>query len=333
MTKIRVVGKFIAIALNRCDRYRCLALAVTVLLLLSCSAMDDFERHRAFVESEVIGHPKIRQETIESNGRELAYVQAGNPDRGIVIWLHGTPGSWSDIGSIMISAESTADLLWVSVDRMGWGDSSQFSDEFGQRELHSRYFATLAQQQAYLRPLVQRLREDHPEVPVYVAGHSWGGSLAPALALASPEISGLLIVAGGLSPEAMKVRWYHRLADTWLARRVIGSELQRATEEMLALPAGLSAINEQIARDEAFRALPIIILQGGEDSLVPVDNANYWGERFTGSQRFENLTVVIDEDFGHLWHMQRPAAIAACVEALVSGQAMDCAEWVKNNDD
>ena len=301
--------------------------------LTGCSAMDDFEKHQRFVEQEVIGHPKLSEGRLSHNGRELFYMSAGNPDKAIVIWLHGTPGSWSDIGSIMISPNYSADTLWVSVDRMGWGGSEQTSEALDARQLHRRYFARIDQQVSYLVPLLKHLEYKHAGVPIYIAGHSWGGSLAPALALASPNVSGVLIVAGGLSPEVMKVRWYHRLANTWLARLFIGSELQRATEEMLALPSGLSAINDQIMQSPKFKEKPIIILQGGEDSLVPVTNAYYWQEKYSGQEGFENLTVVVDQKFGHLWHMQRPDAIAACVRALIDNKPAVCRQRVEEYDD
>lgn len=300
-------------------------MVLCVTLLASCSPLEAFKSHQEFVDTYVADSELIQRHYFGSGDNRIFYAQAGRANKGLVLWLHGTPGSWSDIGRIMLDDAYTQEYLWVSVARKGWAESSvALKDKQKAWQQHRENFASFDQQVEYLLPLVAELKRKYPGVPLIVAGHSWGASLAPMLALAAESFDGMVLMAGGFSPELMHVRWYHHLARTWLGRAAIGDQMERATEEMFALPVGLRQLDTKLMQSEALRKLPIYLVQGGKDSLVPVKNAYHWQNSLSNESKLQGLEVFVDDDYGHLWHMSRPEVIAECVVALLEDQPERC---------
>lgn len=269
------------------------------------------------------------------NSESIFFAMSPSSDRAdapLVLWLHGTPGSWADIYGIL---NTQHDVTWLSLDRPGWGNtrkqfSTQQTDQPASWQEHRQHYATFEQQVAELLPAIRRAMARHNHRRLIITGHSWGASLALALASEiekNPEqldidLDGLVLFAGGYSPDAMAVRWYHRLANTRAGHWLMGDSLERATEEMLALPGNLQRM---LTSWEGLNTeLPIYLIQGSTDLLVPAENARWLQETWPDRR----INVFQDPEFGHLWHFRRPEVIVACVEALTQSQPEQCANAV-----
>lgn len=299
--------------------------AILLLLLVNCSGMSDFEAHKAFIADEVIGNAQIKHANFESkSGQVIFYAHTPNlsdtASDSIVFWIHGTPGAWTELGRILIEPQSVA---WLSVDRPGWGKSRKTlaSDQHAWQQ-HRMLYANFDQQLALLKPMLVTLAEEYPTKKLIIGGHSLGASLGLALGAEllqdGVEIDGLVLFAGGYSPKLMQARWYHKLAKTRLGKWFTGEELTRANEEMLVLSQGLEKtirVWEGLDSD-----IPVYLIQGGKDFLVPRNNALWLQESLPG----KNVEVFVDEGYGHLWHIQRPQVIADCVHALVADNPENC---------
>jgi len=100
--------------------------------------------------------------------------------------------------------------------------------------------------------------------PFIVVGHSYGGPIALQLAMDAPEnVSNMVILAGSADPELHHARWYHRLAGSWLGRRVIRAKTT--------------------------------VIQGGKDWLAPPGNANYMKQHLTSA----DVDVILLEEQNH----------------------------------
>jgi dienelactone hydrolase len=140
-----------------------------------------------------------------------------------------------------------------------------------------------------------RLLREHPAIDparVFVLGHSLGGTIAPRVALADPAVAGLILLAGGAQPlhwaAVRQARYIAALdpATAPAAQPVIDSligqaeAVERATAETLAsdLPFGVPAAYWMDVRDydqvatAAAVARPILIMQGGRDYQVTIDD-------------------------------------------------------------
>ena len=300
-------------------------------MLGGCSGMDDFKKHQQFIEQQVLNNPAISHHHLRSDDFSLHYASAGTPVQGIAVLVHGTPGSWADFGALMLDRSLTEKLMLVSLDRPGWGKSQPIADGQPDVTVSPAVFPEFDQQLQYIKPLIGQLRAEYPGKPIYLLGHSWGASLVLAMAIASPEdYAGILLFAGGLSPELTRPRWYHWLAGRWPVNRLIGEGLRKANREMYALAPSLLKIEQDWHQLER---MPAIIIQGEKDSLVSAENAYYAMNRLGISSEKERLPgssvmVIRDPEYGHLWHIQRPATLGHCLTAMVDRDFQRCAEQI-----
>ena len=301
-------------------------LLLPLLIVSSCSGMSDFKKHQRFIEQQVINNPAIAHHSLTTDGLPLHYATAGKPTAGIVVLIHGTPGSWADFGALLLNAELTSELLLVSIDRPGWGDSQLRASS----EAEPRVYPGFKDQLHYIQPVIHHLQEVYPRQPIYLLGHSWGASLALAMAIERPrDYEGLLLFAGGLSPKLMQPRWYHHLAGVWPVSALIGEGFRKSNKEMFALAPSLQMIDSNWHR---LSKMSVIVAQGGRDSLVPAANADYAESRLNrpalDNTSQSGALVIIDPDYGHLWHIQRPEILAACILAMAKESLQDCANQI-----
>ncbi len=280
----------------------------------SCAIPKEFRAHSEFVQREVLENDAIKADGFELDGTLLSYRYSGNAERAIVLWIHGTPGSWSDIGRLLVDRPFLQQVKLVSVDRPGWG-ASQNRDA-------DRVYPGFDQQSRFLSPLILRLKQQYPNTPLIIAGHSWGGSLAPAVAAENPQqVDAVLILAGGLDPDLTRPRWYNRLAKIWPINALIGSGLRQSNIEMYALADNLAALQSDWPQ---LATMPMIVVQGGKDPLVSPRNADYAQSVIDGfaqanADGASPLQKVVNKpEMGHLLHIKHTDLIKDCLFDLLA---------------
>ncbi|MCR9279850.1 MAG: lysophospholipase [Pseudomonadaceae bacterium] len=286
-----------------------LVAATCATLIVSCVLPGEIREHRSYIESEVHAHPDIEAHTLKVDDFTLHYRAVGNAQSAVALWIHGTPGSWSDIGRLMRNEPFLESVKLVSLDRPGWGDS-QYPDR--------RAVPTFAEHSRLIGPLLKKLRNEHPSLPIIVIGHSWGAPLLPTLALDHPQnIDGLIALAGPFDASITSPRWYNRAASLPGIRTLIGRDLRTSNQEMYALPGELS---REAARWSEL-SKPLWLLHGEADSLVSVAHARFAQAAF--GEMLEHVVVLSDE--GHLLQIRRTPLIAGCVQAMADRQPDKCA--------
>lgn len=284
-------------------------LMMAVANLTACVTPSAFKAHSEFVEQRILNNPAISSDAIETAGFRLHYQSAGRANKAVAVWIHGTPGNWTDIAYLLDNQDFLSQVKLVSLDRPGWGES-QYIDT-------PKLVTSFDEIGRLLQPLLRKLKTEHPNVPLLLVGHSWGGSLAPALALDHPElVDGVLVLAAGLDPQLVKPRWYNRFANTWLGNAAIGAALRKANVEIYALRPQMLALD---ARWHTLRQ-PIIVVQGDKDRLVDPKNADYAEAVLPAA----HSAVVRLRDQGHLLQLERTDLIARCVLALADRRLEHC---------
>jgi pimeloyl-ACP methyl ester carboxylesterase len=128
----------------------------------------------------------MRFSTFENDGIELNYAAVGDPERPLIICLHGFPEYWAAWSAVMLSLAD--EFRFVAPDQRGYNLSSKPGgvEAYRMKNLVSD-LAALA---------------DHisPDRPFILAGHDWGASIAYAYAFVRPERLTHLIVANGVHP-------------------------------------------------------------------------------------------------------------------------------------
>ena len=268
-----------------------LSLAIFILLPgCSVNLSRDTQASGQILHTQWQANPKQAPQPVQ-----LHYQQGGNPEGTPVIWVHGTPGGWSNFHDYLTHPTLTDKLRILLVDRPGWGASQ------------SPELASIDEQAKVLGELVEQIYT--PEQPVYLVGHSLGGSIVLRMAMNQPDkIAGLLLIASPADPNLSRPRWYHKFTASWLGRRLLGDGWQQSNREMLALDKGLERLDNWQALDQK-----LVVLQGDKDFLVKKGNADYLEQQATQAR----IEVHRFADKGHFIPFEEPDLVVSALLNLV----------------
>ncbi len=293
---------------------------VTLLLLIAAIALV-WQPDRE-VESLTARWARPPSQFVEVNGLRVHLRDVGPRDDALpIVLLHGTSASLHTWEGWVAALESKHRV--ISLDLPGFGLTGPFADgdESIERTLQ------------LLTSLLAQLKVER----CVVAGNSYGGRLAWELAVARPDLVHRLVLvdAAGYPRNSTSVPLgfriagtpgLRRLAEVLLPRALIERSVQnvygdpsKVTSELvdryfeLTLRAGnRAALGRRIAqlRDGetsklAGLIIPTLILWGGQDRLIPPENA----QRFHAD--LPHSTLIMFEALGHVPQEEDPAATVA----------------------
>ncbi|HET9162774.1 MAG TPA: alpha/beta fold hydrolase [Solirubrobacterales bacterium] len=266
------------------------------------------------------------------HGRSISYAEAG---RGPVLLLvHGIAGSresWREVIEPLAQHHTV-----IAPDFPGHGDSDAGGGDY-----------SLGALAGGLRDLLLALGHERATV----AGHSLGGGVAMQLAYQCPEMIERLVLvsSGGLGPEVSPVLRAAALpgADLFIsltagAGRRVGSVLGRGlgaiglrpSADVAEVARGYAGL-EDPARRAAFldtlravvgtrgqrvaagdrlylaEAVPVLIVWGARDSIIPVRHGKDAARAIPGSR------LEVFEDIGHLPQLEAPGRFIAVLERFL----------------
>lgn len=230
---------------------------VLLLLMDSCMQfrMSKSEIDNHFKDSKTKG--VLKQYTL--NNRTINYLLAGEPDKPLVVFVHGSPGSLSAFIDFMSDSLLLQKARLISVDRPGFGASN-----FGHAE------PSLQKQAAMLKPM---LEENKGNQPVILVGHSLGGPLIARMAMDYPElIDGLVFVAASIDPDLEpNEMWFRAPLATPFLKWILPRSFRASNDEIYKLKPEL----ENMLPAWKNISVPSTFVQGKEDSFVPYQNVDF----------------------------------------------------------
>lgn len=202
--------------------------------------------------------------------RNIHYVHVGADTLPLVIFMHGTPGSASAFSDYLADTNLSKHVQMISVDRPGFG----YSD-------YGWAVRSLEEQSMLLKPLIER----HPKAPkVILVGHSLGGPVIARMAMDYEElITSLVMIAPSIAPELEPYEWYREPMDWAAIRWVIPTVMRVSNQEILPVKDDLT---EMLPLWENI-TIPVIVIQGKKDMLVPWQNATFAKKVLINSQRVD----------------------------------------------
>jgi pimeloyl-ACP methyl ester carboxylesterase len=237
----------------------------------------------------------------------IFYQEAGMPGNPLVVFVHGTPGSWHAFESYLKHPRLRDTTHMIAVDRLGFG-ASQDSGVQTSFEVQSDAISQVFEANESSRKIV-------------ILGHSLGGSIGLRVALDYPEqVGGLVIVSSAISPGLGRRRWYNRFAALPLIKHIIPNDLKLANAEVLALRGELLAIEPTLAG----LAIPVTVVQGQKDKLVAAANADFAEQMLVKA----DLKVKRFPDDGHFILWERPDMIVDEILDLVGRMEPNTASQV-----
>lgn len=249
------------------------------------------------LESEVEGDDAtLRRRSVPLPGAEqsLSVLAAGQPGGRRVVFIHGSPGLGEEWAPFL--ADVPPGRLYLAPDRPGFGDSAQMP------------MTELQQQADALLPLLGSEGQD----PVVLVGYSYGGPMALQLAADHPErVSGLLLIGAAADPGLEEIHPLQEVAALDFFAQMLPTELANSNAELMSLRPGL----EVLAQDLPDLRIPVTIVQGTADTLVPPSNADYIRNRIP-----QVAASVIVEGADHFLPWSHPGLLAQALDCLVDAQ-------------
>jgi pimeloyl-ACP methyl ester carboxylesterase len=287
----------------------------------------------------------VQRETLTIHGRPVTYVGAG--EGPVLLLIHGMGGTcenWSEVIEPLARQHTV-----IAPDLPGHGASGPGGGDYS--------IGALA---AGLRDLLLSLGHERATL----VGHSLGGGIAMQLAYQFPEMLERLVLvsSGGLGPEVSVVLRAAALpgADAFIAATAglgtrVGSTLARGLSavglrpnaDVAEVARGYASLTDPDRRaaflatlrsvvgtggqrvDAADRlylaeAVPVLIIWGARDSIIPVRHGEDAHDAIPGSR------LEIFDDVGHLPQVEAPGRFIAALERFIretEPAKFDPAEW------
>ena len=267
-------------------------------------------------------------EFVSVGGVNLHYVSAGS-GRPVVL-IHGNPGSHQDYTMAVLEKLSRSFHV-IAFDRPGHGYS----------ERHDSVEATVEVQATLIRDALVKLSIQKP----ILVGHSWGGSLALAAAVAyEDELSGIVLLAPAAYP-SVSIEWWSLLPHVpvlgpivvhaltpLIGQSIVKASLKEAYHPQAVQDLYAQQSAEMWTRPEQVRAcaydertlrsslkllspsysdlqLPVVIVTGSADLLIePHKHAYELHKTIKGSE------LVVLPLTGHQLPQTRPDSVIDAVE-------------------
>jgi len=272
------------------------------------------------------------RQSVLVDGLRLNYVSAGSGPP--VVLIHGNPGSYQDYTQAVV--EKLAQSYYViAVDRPGHGYSER------QDSVHT----TVEVQAQIIREALGQLSIDKP----VLVGHSWGGSLVLAAAVAyGSDLSGIVLLAPAAYP-SVSVEWWSLLPHVpvigkfvvntltpFIGHTFVKKSLREAyhpqdvhddyverSAEMWTTPdriracaydertlrGSLAVLSEHYSEIK----LPVVIVTGSADRLLDPQKQAY-----PLHKTIENSKLVVLRGAGHQLPQTQPSAVISAIDEVWS---------------
>lgn len=271
-----------------------IAIFAFILLMDSCIQfrMSKSEIETYFKDKEKKG--TLRQYTVGK--RTLNYLVAGDTNKPLIVFVHGSPGSLSAFIDFMADSTLLKRAQLITVDRPGFGASN-----FGYAE------PSLKKQASLLKPILEEYKDNRP---IILIGHSLGGPLIARMAMDYPElVDGLIMVAPSIAPELEPYEWFRAPLATPFLKWLLPRSIRASNDEIYKLKPELE---EMLPLWKEIQT-PTIVIQGCKDSLVDPQNADF------AKRMLVNAPVQIEliEDMDHFVPWTNPELIRKAVVDLL----------------
>jgi pimeloyl-ACP methyl ester carboxylesterase len=214
-----------------------------------------------------------------------------------IVFIHGTPGRAGVWREQFANPFPGVDL--VAYDRPGFGASTPATNH-----------PHLQQQVEALTNLLAVVAITNR---ILLVGHSYGGPIALMAAIQQPDkVAGALLIGADVSPELEKMLWFQFAVNAPLFECLLPRSLRQCNREILAARGDLNDLRNQLPN----LSVPIVMLHGARDRLVPVENVAWLESRMVALGKTNLFAKIELPEANHFIPWERPADVAEGIRAL-----------------
>ncbi len=291
ITTMAVKPETNAIKIN--SRFRLIPPRHALKVLISGLAGRNAPIKTAAGDKEIASIERLSIEAPPPLSDTISYLRGDNPDGRPIVFVHGTPGNAKGWADYLLNIGKSR--LHIALDRPGFGRS-------GPRSV----VVSIERQAAAVKPFLQQAKSKK----AILVGHSLGASVAVKTALDYPDkVGGLLLLAGAFDPDLEETNFIQLLGTLRPLAFLLPRDIENANRELLELKRELVAMAERLHEI----TMPISIVHGDRDPLVPYANVAYMQKKFVNAP----LAMITLKNKDHFipWHSK--AAIDAALEQLI----------------
>jgi len=235
----------------------------------------------------------------EGRAQSIHYATLGADTLPMVVFVHGSPGSWDAFIGFFKDSLLVGKARLISVDRPGFGKSNLGKPQRSLKAQAATLVPILAANRSAARPIL--------------VGHSLGGPLIARVAMDYPQlVGGLVLVAPSVDPALEPKEWYRKVGDFLLVRPLLPAEIDVSNQEILPLRGELT----RMLPGWKTLTLPITVIQGEKDQLVPAANADFVKRSAVNAP----VRVVMIPGMNHFIPWERPDVIREAILRQLGGK-------------
>lgn len=213
-------------------------------------------------------------------GRHMRYVEIGNEEKPLLMFLHGAPSSSAFWVNYLKDSFLLSKVKMLAPDRPGYGYS-----DYGNPE------TSIEKQAALVAYILKKKRKLHRQIILH--GSSYGGTLAARIAMDYPElVDGVIFQSASTAPGEEKIYGISYPTSKPPLSWLVPSAIQMANYEKLSHRKELEAMLPYWKNIVA----PAIILHGTDDGLIYPSNATFTKEHLINSSFVD---LIMAEGKGH----------------------------------
>jgi pimeloyl-ACP methyl ester carboxylesterase len=258
-------------------RISALLILTWAILAQSCAQfrITDADAHASFNKEGV----PLTTKTIRVGDHNMHFAATGSDTLPTIIFIHGSPGSWSAFDRYMKDRDLLLRFRMISIDRPGFGDS-----DFGKAE-------NLAVQSKIISKLFVEWENSKP---VFLVGHSLGGPLLIQLNADNPgKFAGLILIAASVDPkEEPKELWRH-VADVPIIRLLVPGAFRPSNRELKYFKKDIYRLEDKY---DSVRC-NVFIVHGTKDQFVPYENVAYAERKLVNAASVQTTTIAEGNHF------------------------------------
>ena len=232
--------------------------------------------------------------TLHIGGHALHYVSVGADTMRTIVFVHGSPGSWDVFERYLLDSTLRRRFRMISLDRPGFGYS-----DYG-NAMH------LQQGCDVISSFLDSIRNGKP---LYLVGHSLGGSIVPILAADRTDmVTGIVVLAGALDPATEPKEAWRKLFLKAPMRYLMPGAMLPSNDELWYFKTDVLDLKDKLS---CIRCR-VYLIHAANDWTVDVSNVDYMKRTFTHAQ----VTDTIFPDGGHFIPWNHSAYIMKVLREL-----------------